>query len=172
MRKLTLAGDPREGRQRHRPERRRMAGCKVLQTYVAGSSQRQVSTVAVVHLSKPTDCSLKRLSDLRSALIASGRLRVYANGSWSAGQRERQVLGNAIGSIKTRSRPGAAGSPLNTEVGLRLAAAAQVWTASDSCCRNLPFTIGPAVRPLYLGSCRSRPTTRLRSEVGRASTAS
>ena len=34
-----------------------------------------------------------------------GRLPVYAKVSWSAGQRERQVLGKAIGSSKTRSRP-------------------------------------------------------------------
>jgi len=37
------------------------------------------------------------------------RLRAYANVSSSAGQRERQVLGKAIGSGKTRSRPAAAG---------------------------------------------------------------
>jgi hypothetical protein len=33
------------------------------------------------------------------------RLRVYANVSCSAGQPERQVLGKAIGSGSTRSRP-------------------------------------------------------------------
>jgi len=42
MRKLTLTCEPREGCQRHRHERRRMAGSKVLRTYVAGNSQRQV----------------------------------------------------------------------------------------------------------------------------------
>ena len=38
-------------------------------------------------------------------MTAVGWLRVYANVSWSARQRERQVLGKAIGSGKTRSRP-------------------------------------------------------------------
>jgi len=42
-------------------------------------------------------------------MTVCGRLRAYANVSSSAGQRERQVLGKAIGSGKTRSRPAAAG---------------------------------------------------------------
>jgi len=53
-RKLPLAGDPRDGGQCHRHERRRTAGSKVLRAYVAGNSQWQVPTVAVVHPSKPT----------------------------------------------------------------------------------------------------------------------
>jgi hypothetical protein len=38
----------------------------------------------------------------RSPGTGDGRLRVYANVSLSAGQRERQVFGKAIGSGKTR----------------------------------------------------------------------
>jgi hypothetical protein len=55
-RKLTPTGELEAG-ECHRHERRRRPGSGVQRTYVAGSSQRQVSTVAVVHPSQPTGCS-------------------------------------------------------------------------------------------------------------------
>jgi hypothetical protein len=55
-RALPLTVDARDGGQAT-DERERMAGSKVLRTYVLGKVQRQVSTVAVVHLAKPTDGS-------------------------------------------------------------------------------------------------------------------
>lgn len=39
----------------------------------------------------------------------------------------------------------ARGSVGRSEDRLRLVAANRIWTANDSCCRNLPFTIDQAV---------------------------
>jgi hypothetical protein len=61
-RELPFICDRRVGDQCHRHERRRMAGSKSLPTYVAGTFQRQLSTVAVAHPSRhrPSAVSLKR----------------------------------------------------------------------------------------------------------------
>ena len=59
--------------------------------------------------------------DRRKAVVRDrpllARLRAYANVSCSAGQRERQVLGEPIGSGKTRSRPEPSSSDPIKELG-------------------------------------------------------
>jgi hypothetical protein len=51
--------------------------------------------------------AIRRSESGLSYVDARGRTRAYANGSYSAGQCERLVLGNEIGILRTRSRPGA-----------------------------------------------------------------